>query len=91
MLSFVLYLKQISPSGQDVAQALYGLHKVSLYIILGPNVSPSGFAHHLQRMWQPLKNTIVLIPGPSYKLYFCTLKTLMRVSCFLLTASTIFS
>ena len=31
------------------------------------SLSPSGFAHHLHRNGHPDRNTIVLIPGPSWR------------------------
>jgi len=36
----------------------------------------SGFEHHLQRSGQPLKNTVVRIPGPSLMLNFWMLNSL---------------
>ncbi len=62
------------PTGHTSAHAPQLTQEFCLYITWNFRTIPSGLEHHLHRSGQPLKNTRVLIPGPSYMLYFCTLK-----------------
>ena len=41
----------------------------------GITASDSGFEHHAHLRGHPWKKIIVLIPSPSFRLYFCMLNT----------------
>jgi hypothetical protein len=47
------------------------------------NLWLSGLLHHLQLNGQPLRNTSVRIPGPSFIVYRCMLKTVPFINSYL--------
>src|SRR5271157_87761 len=51
--------------GQALTHFLHLTHLLFLYPICGAGFMHSGFWHHAQSSGQPLKKTVVLIPGPS--------------------------
>ena len=51
-----------------------GNDAIRVATICGAGAMPSGLWHHGQLRGQPLRNTVVRTPGPSWKEHLCTLK-----------------
>ena len=69
-----------APCGQTVAQAPQEMQRVSKTSTSGANDWLSGLWHHRQRAGQPLRKTVVRMPGPSCSEKRCTLKIRPRTS-----------
>ena len=57
--------RERAPVSQTSTQRPHRVHKESLCPISGEPACDSGFEHQAQRRGHPLKNTVVLTPGPS--------------------------
>ena len=64
----------MAPVGQASWHLPHLVHFRSLVTISGYWCQDSGLEHHRQRRGQPLRNTVVLMPGPSWILNLCMLK-----------------
>ena len=67
---------QLACLGQALTQAPQPTHLCGKNISCGSKRQDSGLAHQRQRSWQPLKNTVVRIPSPSFTDRRCIWKIL---------------